>query len=50
MKNYPESLTYLVDKYMETLDIVDMLKESLSEKIRLLDELQKRIEVWKPKK
>ena len=46
--NYEESLSYKCEKYIETLDMIDMLRIELSQKVKLLSKLQKEIESWVP--
>lgn len=49
IKNFEESLTYLAEEFNETCDCIEDLSFQLSQKIKLMDELQKKIELWKPK-
>lgn len=50
MKNFPDSLTYLAEKIIETWERVDILEDELLQKRILLTDLRKRFEEWKPEK
>jgi len=48
IKNFEESISYLAEKFNETCDCIENLRSQLFQKIKLMDELQKKIELWKP--
>lgn len=49
MKNFEESLTYLCEKYIKTLEDIDFYQSKHAEAVKNLDKLRLAIKVWKPK-